>query len=80
MVIGASDRAIARGMFTVALGLIARNAGPTAAELAIDAGRMPTASTIRALLAIGRGQPWLPALTDALVEVGIAASEDVLRE
>lgn len=47
-------------------------------ELAYDAVRDPSPSTIRALLAAGRGKPWLPSVVDALAEVGIAAAEDVL--
>jgi hypothetical protein len=41
---------------------------------------MPNASTIRALLAAGRGRPWLTSVIDALAQVGIAAAEDVLGD
>lgn len=40
----------------------------------------PTLSNIRAALAIGRGRPWLPLIESALVEIGLAAIEDILKE
>jgi hypothetical protein len=42
--------------------------------------RSPTLSNIRAVLAIGLRQPWLPLIESALVEIGIAAIEDILEE
>jgi hypothetical protein len=79
MVIREADRRVALHMFRVAVGLVEqRSPTGTTRELAHDAMRDPNPSTIRALLAAGRGQPWLPSVTDALAEVGIAAAEDVL--
>lgn len=40
----------------------------------------PTLPNIRAVLAIGRGRPWLPLIESALVEIGLAAIEDILKE
>lgn len=75
MVIMQADRVIARQMWTVAVGLVESRVGlPEAREALAD----PCPSTIRALLAAGRGERWLPSVLDALAEVGIAASEDVL--
>lgn len=78
MIIRAADRQVARSVWQVAAGLILRGADQTAREAAFLALKQPSPSTMRELLALGRGKPWLPALTDALVEIGIAASGDVL--
>lgn len=40
----------------------------------------PTLTNIRAVLAIGRSRPWLPLIESALVEFGLLAIEDILRE
>ncbi len=40
----------------------------------------PTLTNIRAVLAIGRHRPWLVLIESALVEIGLAAFEDILRE
>lgn len=80
MVITDANRAIARSMFRVAVGLVAAKEPIHIAEYAYDALRNPTASTIRALLAVGRGQEWLPSVRDAMAEVGIAGAEDVLGD
>lgn len=40
----------------------------------------PTLPNIRAALAIGRGRLWLPLIESALVEIGLATIEDILRE
>lgn len=79
MVIRDSDRRIAAQMFRVAVGLVeAREPTGTVRELAHDALHHPSPSTIRALLAAGRGSDWLPSVIDALAQVGVAAAEDVL--
>ena len=80
MVIHNADRSVARRMFEVAVGIVATREPPHIAEVAYEAMRLPNASTIRALLSVGRGQEWLPSVIDALAEVGIAAAEDVLRD
>jgi hypothetical protein len=80
MVIREADRRIARRMFQVAVGLIeSREPDIPTRELAHDALHHPSPSTVRALLAAGRGRPWLPSVMDALAQVGIAAAEDVLE-
>lgn len=78
MVIHDADRVVARRMFQVAVGMVAAREDIHIAEVAYEALRMPNASTIRALLSAGRGQPWLASVVDALAEVAIAAAEDVL--
>lgn len=40
----------------------------------------PTTPNIRMALAVGRQRPWLPLIESALVEIGIAAIEDILKE
>jgi len=68
-------------MWRVAVGMIAtREESISIRELAIDAERRPSPSTIRALVAAGRGRPWLPSIVDALAEVGIVASEEILGD
>lgn len=79
MVIREQDRTVARHIYTVAVGIIERNDGDARA-LARAALDRPAPDTIRPLIEAGRGRPWLPMLVDAMAEVGIAASEDVLRE
>lgn len=49
-------------------------------EALIACEERPTLSNIRAVLAIGRRQPWLSLIESALVEIGIAAIEDILEE
>lgn len=73
------ERRIAVSAWAVAVGMVeAREPNVTLRELAADALRRPSPSTIRALVAAGRGQPWLPSVIDALAQVGIAGAEDVL--
>jgi hypothetical protein len=80
MVIRPADKEVARRMYEVAVGMVAAREHVSVAELAQDALEMPTPSSIRALLAVGRGEPWLPSVIDALAQVGIAAAEDVLGD
>ena len=80
MVIREADRVIARRMFQVAVGLVAEREPMPSRELAYDALRDPSPSTIRALLAAGRGMPWLPSVIDALAEIGIAAADEILGD
>lgn len=80
MVIHDADRIVARRMFQVAVGMVAAREHVSIAEVAQDALEMPTPSSIRALLALGRGQEWLPSVIDALAQVGIAAAEDILGD
>lgn len=65
--------------YAIALCSRALPAGPER-EALIACEERPTLSNIRAVLAIGRHQPWLPLIEAALVEIGIAAIEDILEE
>ncbi len=40
----------------------------------------PTLPTILAVLAIGRGRPWLPLIEAALVQIGIIAIRTLLKD
>ena len=80
MEINDTDRVVSRPMYQVAVGIVASREHPSIAEIAKEALDRPTSSTIRALLAAGRGQAWLPSIIDALVQVGIAAEENVLGD
>nr|WP_295884377.1 hypothetical protein [uncultured Devosia sp.] len=80
MVIHDADRVVARRMYQVAVGMVAAREDVSIAEYAQDALDTPSPSTIRALLAVGRGREWLPSVVDALAEVGIAAAADVLGD
>lgn len=73
-----ANRVQARQVFELTIRLIAAREEITIAEYALDALRNPTPSTVRALIAIGRGAPWLPSLIEAMSEVGIAAASEVL--
>lgn len=81
MVIRRDDRQVARAIYLVAVSMVAkREDDETARELAQAALESPSPTTIRALIAAGRDRPWLPSIIDALVQVGVAASEDVLGD
>lgn len=81
MVILEADRQIARRMYQVAVGLVEnREPDGTVRELARVALHHPTPSTIRALLAAGRGREWLPSVLDALAEDAVAAADEVLGD
>jgi hypothetical protein len=79
MVIREQDRVLAVHMYRACVGIIERNDGAVRA-LAAAALDRPSPDTIRPLMDAGRGKPWLPSLIDALAQVGMAASEDVLVE
>ena len=49
-------------------------------EVLIICEERPTIPSIRAALAIGRHRPWLRLIESALVEIGIVAIEDILKE
>lgn len=78
MVIHDADRDIARRMYEIAVAMVAAREHPSIAEIAQEALDNPSPSSIRALLAVGRGEVWLASIFDALAQVGIAAAEDVL--
>ena len=72
------SRQIAIGVYRIALGQVVRLGDAAASEAAMEALRLPSPSTIRALIGAGHGTEWLPSIVDALAEVGIAAAADVL--
>lgn len=79
MVIRPDDCQVARSIYTVAVGMVARREDDeTARSLAQAALDEPSPTAIRALVAAGRDKPWLASVIDALAQVGIAAAEDVL--
>lgn len=49
-------------------------------EALIACDERPTIPNIRAALAIGRGRPWLALIESALIEIALAAIEDILHE
>lgn len=73
------ERLIALRMWGVAAGMVEYR-DPEAQPVLRDALERPCPETIHALLEFGRGRQWLPCVLDALVQVGIAASEDILGE
>ena len=77
-VIRDQDRRTAASMYAVAVGQVLRLGSPEARVLADAALDAPGPVTIRALVMAGQGQPWLASVRDALAEVGIAGSQDVL--
>lgn len=73
-----ANRRVAKSMFELAARLVMKLGDEDDSETAFAALQTPNSSTCRALLAQGRGKPWLPSVRDALAEVGIAAAEDIL--
>lgn len=81
MVIHPDDRTVARAIFHVAVGMVAKREDDEAArELAQAALNDPSPTTIRALVAAGRDKPWLASVVEAMAQVGVAAAEDVLGD
>lgn len=73
-----ANRRVAKSMFELAVRFVMKRGDQNDAEVALAALETPNSSTCRALLAQGRGKPWLPSVRDALAEVGIVAAEDIL--
>lgn len=65
--------------YAIALCARAHPAGPERGAL-IACEERPTLSNILAVLGIGQHQPWLSLIESALVEIGIAAIEDIIEE
>ena len=80
MVILDQDRRVAVGLYQVAVGQVVRMGSPDAQTLAAAALDYPSPVTIRALIMAGQGTPWLASVRDAMAEVGIASSNEVLGE
>ncbi len=53
--------------------------GPEREALIVCENR-PTLANLRAVLIVGRNRPWLALIEAALVEIGLAAFEDILGE
>ena len=73
------ERRIAVSMWGVAAGMIEYR-DPDARDVARAALERPCPETILALLEFGKGRPWLTSVLDALVQCGVAASEEILRD
>jgi hypothetical protein len=63
-----------------AVSICIRNTTGAEQDALIQVEERPTIEDIRAVLAVGRCKPWLPLIESALVEIGIAALEGILRE
>lgn len=73
-----ADRRVAASMFELACRLVVRQGDEADVEVALAAIRARNSSACRALLAQGRGKPWLPSFRDAMAEIGVCAAADVL--
>jgi hypothetical protein len=49
-------------------------------EALLAAEERPTIANIRAVLILGRGSQWLNLIESALIEMGLAAIDDILKE
>lgn len=65
--------------FALSLSIRTLTDGPER-EALLACEERPTIPNIRMALAVGRHRPWLPLIESALVEIGIAAIEDILKE
>lgn len=63
-----------------AVSICIRNTEGAEKDALICVEERPTIENVRAVLAIGRCKPWLPLVESALIEIGIAAIDDILRE
>lgn len=63
-----------------AMSLCVRTTEGAEREALIAAEERPTIENIRVVLAVGRCKPWLPLIESALVEIGIAALDDIFKE
>lgn len=77
--IDVAERRIAVAMWGLAAGMI-EHQDPSARDVSRAALERPCPATILALLDAGRGKPWQRPVLDALVQCGIAASEEILGE
>ena len=69
----------ARAHFDVAVGLVAlRGETSEIRDAAAAAMDSPSELTIRPLLNLGGGRPWLPHVNSALAEAGIVGSREIL--
>ncbi len=65
--------------YALSLSIRTLAAGPER-EALLSCEERPTIPNIRAVLAIGRHRLWLPLIESALIEIGVAAIEDILKE
>lgn len=68
----------ARAHFNVALGVVAVRE-PQHRDVMAEAMEHPSPDSIRRVLELSRGQPWRESVLEAVAEVGLAASADILR-
>lgn len=67
----------ARAHFHVALGVVAVRE-PQHRDAMAEALEHPSPSSIRRVLELSRGQPWRESVLEAVAEVGLAASAEIL--
>ncbi|MHA6691244.1 hypothetical protein [Devosia sp. A449] len=65
--------------YALSLSIRTVDAGPEH-EALVMCEEQPNLLNVRAVLAVGRGRPWLVLIESALVEIGIVAIEDILNE
>lgn len=69
----------ARAHFIVALGVVAVRQ-PEYRDLVSEAMESPSPESIRRVLELSRGQPWRESVLEAVAEVGMAASNEILGD
>lgn len=67
----------ARAHFNVALGIVAVRR-PEHREIMSEAMGRPSPTTNRRVLELSHGQPWRESVLEAVAEVGLAASAEIL--
>lgn len=65
--------------YALSLSIRTQTDGPER-EALLSCEECATVPNIRAVLALGRHRPWLTLIEAALIEIGIAAIEDILKE
>ncbi len=73
------QKAIAIAAWDYALCLCIRNTEGSEHDALLQAEERPTVENARAVLAVARGKPWQPLFESALIEIGIAALDDILK-
>lgn len=63
-----------------AVSICIRNTEGAEKDAVICVEERPTVENIRAVLAIARCKPWAPLIESALIEIGIAGFEQIMRE
>ncbi len=79
MCISLTAQAQARAHFNIALGIVAvRAVDETVREAASAAMATPSPETIRRVLDLSRGQQWRESVLEAVAEVAVVASSEIL--